>query len=58
VDPFRRQHVTPDRLYDRGERHCAGADAVRQRRRVDRDALTGKGVALPVQRKRRLALTF
>jgi len=50
VDPFRRQHVTPDRLHDRGERHRAGADTVGQRRSVDRNSLAGEGVALPVQR--------
>ena len=50
VDPIRRQHVTPDRLHDRGERHRTGADTVGQRRRVDRDPLAGEGVALPVQR--------
>ena len=50
VDPVRRQHVTRDRLHDRGERHRAGTDTVRQRRGVDRDPLAGEGVALPVQR--------
>ena len=50
MDPRGGQYVTPNRLHDGGERHRAGSDAVRQRRGIDRDPLTGEGVALPVQR--------
>ena len=50
VEALGRQHVPPDCLHQGGERRRAGSDAIRQGRGVDRDAFTGKGVALPVQR--------